>query len=88
MTPEEFDKQFQEWLDKDVGRPSRNFDEWRTKLKDLVEQAKNKNYDEVLKEGDGSASACIPTTSTPRTPTNSSPRPTWQKATSRPPPRS
>src|ERR1019366_9574024 len=28
-----------------------NFDKWRTSLKDLVEQAKNKNYDEVLKEG-------------------------------------
>ena len=52
LAPEEFDKQFLDWLDKDVGQTVANFDKWRTSLKDLVEQAKNKNYDEVLKEGD------------------------------------
>jgi len=52
MTPEEFDKQFLDWLDKDVGKTVANFDEWRTKLKDLAQQAKDKNYDEVLKEGE------------------------------------
>lgn len=52
LEPEEFDKQFLDWLDKDVGQTAANFDKWRTSLKDLVEQAKNKNYDEVLKEGD------------------------------------
>jgi len=52
MAPEEFDKQFLEWLDKDVGKTVMNFDEWRAKLKDLAGQAKNKNYDEVLKEGE------------------------------------
>jgi tetratricopeptide (TPR) repeat protein len=52
MAPEEFDKQFLEWLDKDVGKTVANFDQWRTKLKDLAGQAKNKNYDEVLKEGE------------------------------------
>ena len=52
MEPEEFDKQFFEWLDKDVGKTVGNFDKWRTSLKDLAQQAKNKNYDEVLKEGE------------------------------------
>jgi tetratricopeptide (TPR) repeat protein len=52
MAPEEFDKQFLDWLDKDVGKTVANFDKWRTTLKDVVEQAKNKNYDEVLKEGE------------------------------------
>jgi tetratricopeptide (TPR) repeat protein len=52
MAPEDFDKQFLEWLDKDVGATAANFDQWRAKLKDLAAQAKNKNYDEVLKEGE------------------------------------
>jgi len=52
MAPEEFDKQFLEWLDQSVGKTVANFDQWRTKLKDLAGQAKNKNYDAVLKEGD------------------------------------
>lgn len=52
MAPEEFDTQFLAWLNKDVGQTVANFDEWREKLKDLAAQAKNKNYDTVLKEGD------------------------------------
>src|SRR5712675_582823 len=52
MEPEEFDKQFLGWLDKDVGKTVANFDKWRISLKDLAQQAKNKNYDEVLKEGE------------------------------------
>ena len=51
MTPEEFDKEFQEWLYKGDGQVATRFDEWRTKLKDVVAQAKNHNYDAVLKEG-------------------------------------
>jgi tetratricopeptide (TPR) repeat protein len=51
MTPEEFDKEFQDWLYKGDGQVAAHFDEWRTKLKDVVEQAKNHNYDVVLKEG-------------------------------------
>ncbi len=51
MTPEEFDKEFQEWLYKGDGQVAAHFDEWRTKLKDVVEQAKDHNYDVVLKEG-------------------------------------
>jgi cellulose synthase operon protein C len=52
MSPEEFDKQFMEWLNKDVGETVKNFDAWRKEIKDLVQQAKSKNYDEVLKEGE------------------------------------
>jgi cellulose synthase operon protein C len=52
MESGEFDKQFLDWLDKDVGKTVANFDQWRTTLKDLAQQAKNKNYDEVLKEGE------------------------------------
>src|SRR6202521_3578962 len=52
VAPEEFDKQFLDWLDKDVGKTVTNFDLWRAKLKDLAGQAKKKNYDEVLKEGE------------------------------------
>ncbi len=52
MSPEEFDKQFLEWLNKDVGETVKNFDTWRKEIKDLVQQAKSKNYDEVLKEGE------------------------------------
>src|SRR6185437_9816563 len=51
VTPEEFDKEFQEWLYKGDGQVATHFDEWRTKLKDIVAQAKNHNYDAVLKEG-------------------------------------
>ncbi|HEY6904422.1 MAG TPA: tetratricopeptide repeat protein [Candidatus Acidoferrales bacterium] len=51
MTPEEFDKEFQDWLYKGDGQVAAHFDEWRTKLKDVVAQAKNHNYDAVLKEG-------------------------------------
>jgi tetratricopeptide (TPR) repeat protein len=52
MGPEEFDKQFQQWLDKDLGKTAAGFDEWRKRLKDLAALAKNNQYDEVLKEGD------------------------------------
>ena len=52
MAPEEFDKQFLAWLDLDVGKTVANFDKWRAALKDLVKQARDKNYDAVLKEGE------------------------------------
>jgi cellulose synthase operon protein C len=52
MAPEEFDKQFLDWLNKDVGETVANFDKWRAAVKELVEQAKNRNYDAVLKQGE------------------------------------
>src|ERR1700674_753165 len=52
LSPEEFDKQFLEWLDKDVGKEVANFDHWREGVKQLVQLAKDKKYDEVLKAGE------------------------------------
>jgi thioredoxin-like negative regulator of GroEL len=52
LTPEEFDKQFLDWLDKDVGKEVANFDHWREGVKQLVQLAKEKKYDEVLKTGE------------------------------------
>src|ERR1700730_12282477 len=52
MAPEEFDKQFDQWLDKNVGKAVAGFDEWRAHLKNLVELDKAGNYDDVLKEGE------------------------------------
>jgi tetratricopeptide (TPR) repeat protein len=52
MSPEDFDKAFMEWLYKDVGKTAASFDEWRNQLKELVEAAKAKNWDEVLAKGD------------------------------------
>jgi tetratricopeptide (TPR) repeat protein len=52
MAPEEFDRQFLAWLDKDVGKTVASFDEWRAGLKQLVALARNKQYDDVLREGE------------------------------------
>lgn len=52
MSPEEFDKQFQAWLYKDLGKTAESFDEWRKALKALAASAKSGNYDEVLKGGE------------------------------------
>ena len=51
MKPEEFDKVFLVWLDKQVGRTVANFEEWRKRLKANVALLKDKKYDEVIKEG-------------------------------------
>jgi tetratricopeptide (TPR) repeat protein len=52
MAPGEFDTQFQEWLNKDVGKSAANFAEWTKRLKSLAELAKTGQYDEVLKQGE------------------------------------
>jgi hypothetical protein len=52
VSPEEFDAQYMAWLDKRVGKTVANFDEWRKRLKGLVELAKAKDYGAVLKEGE------------------------------------
>jgi tetratricopeptide (TPR) repeat protein len=52
MAPEEFDTQFEQWLDKNVGKAVAGFDEWRAHLKNLVELEKTGKYDEVLQEGE------------------------------------
>jgi tetratricopeptide (TPR) repeat protein len=52
VTPEVFDQQYMEWLQKRVGKTVAGFDDWRTRLKGLVELDKLKSYDAVLKEGE------------------------------------
>ena len=52
IEPQEFDKQFQDWLDQDVGKMVSSFSEWTKRLKDLAALAKNHQYDEVLKQGE------------------------------------
>jgi len=51
MKPEEFDKLFLEWLDKDIGKTVAGFDEWRKRVRSLAELAKAGKHEEVLKEG-------------------------------------
>jgi cellulose synthase operon protein C len=52
ITPEQFDKEFQDWLYKSLGRTVSSFDQWREALKGLAEAAKEGDYDEALKDGD------------------------------------
>jgi cellulose synthase operon protein C len=52
MEPEEFDKQFMEWLNNQVGKEVANFDQWVKDLKVLAQSAKDKNYDAVLEQGE------------------------------------
>jgi cellulose synthase operon protein C len=52
ITPEEFDRQFLAWLDKDVGQTVARFDEWRAGLKELVALDRDQRYDDVLRKGD------------------------------------
>jgi len=47
LTPEDFDRQFLEWLNNEVGKEAANFDQWRKGLRDMAELAKNHQYDEV-----------------------------------------
>ena len=51
MKPDEFDRQFRDWLDHSIGKTAANFDEWRKRLKDLAELSKSGQYDQVLKQG-------------------------------------
>lgn len=51
ITAAEFDKQFQDWLYQSDGKIAANFADWSARLKDLVQQSRNHNYDAVLKEG-------------------------------------
>lgn len=52
VEPEEFDKAFMEWLDKDLGKTVASFADWATDLKALAQLAKDKQYDQVLQKGE------------------------------------
>jgi cellulose synthase operon protein C len=52
VSPEEFDKQYLQWLDKNYGGQAANFDQTRKALEQMVEAAKQKQYDAVIQEGE------------------------------------
>ena len=52
LTPEEFDKQFQEWLYKGVQSTVDSFTDWTKALKELADLAKAQNYDAILQKGE------------------------------------
>ncbi len=51
ISADEFDKQFMDWLVDDVGKTVKNFEHWRVGIEHLAKLDKDKNYDEVLKDG-------------------------------------
>ena len=50
LSPQEFDKQYLAWIDKQYGAEAAHFDEWRTKLRELVAAEERHDYLTVLKE--------------------------------------
>jgi tetratricopeptide (TPR) repeat protein len=52
LKPEEFDKQFLAWLDADTKRPVDSFDDWRKRIRLVSENAKGKEWDSVISEGE------------------------------------
>ncbi len=52
VSPEEFDKQYLQWIDKSYGTQAANFDQSRKALEHLVEAAKQNQYDAVIQEGE------------------------------------
>jgi len=53
MKPEEFDKQFLAWLEPQTAKTVASYDEWRKGIKTVSEAAKAKNWDEVIRLGEG-----------------------------------
>jgi tetratricopeptide (TPR) repeat protein len=51
MKPEEFDKKFFAWLDKEHGATVKSYAEWTKRWQGLRKTADSKQYDDVIKEG-------------------------------------
>ncbi|HVO97073.1 MAG TPA: tetratricopeptide repeat protein [Bryobacteraceae bacterium] len=51
MKPEEFDKQFLAWLDAQTKRTVDGFDEWKKTVRTIAAFAKDKKWDDVIREG-------------------------------------
>jgi len=51
MKPEEFDKLFFAWLDAQTKRTVDGFDEWKKTVKTMAAAAKEKRWDDVIKDG-------------------------------------
>ena len=52
LSAEDFDTQFQEWLYASVSNTVANYDDWHKRLAKLAGAARNKQYDEVIRDGD------------------------------------
>jgi tetratricopeptide (TPR) repeat protein len=52
VSPEEFDKQYLQWIDKSYGTQAANFDQTRDALQRLAQAAKENHYDAVIQEGE------------------------------------
>ena len=51
LSSEEFDRRFLAWIEAKYGSQAAHFNEWHDELNRLVLEAKQKQYDEVLKDG-------------------------------------
>ncbi len=51
MSPEAFDKEFLEWLHKQIATPLDKFETWSKRARGLSAAAKEKRHDDVIKEG-------------------------------------
>jgi tetratricopeptide (TPR) repeat protein len=51
VSPEEFDKQYLQWLNQRYGTMAANFDEWRKSLERVAEASKLKQDDAVIQQG-------------------------------------
>ncbi|HEX5412545.1 MAG TPA: tetratricopeptide repeat protein [Terriglobia bacterium] len=52
IAPQEFDQQFDAWLSSRIGKTASNLEEWRKRMMELAQLAKNHRYAEILKKGD------------------------------------
>jgi cellulose synthase operon protein C len=52
VSPEEFDKQYLQWIDEKYGAQATNFEQSRKTLEQLVAAAKQNQYDSVIQEGE------------------------------------
>jgi cellulose synthase operon protein C len=52
VSPEEFDKQYLQYVNQRYGTMAANFDAWRKALENVVEAANQKQYDTVLRQGE------------------------------------
>jgi cellulose synthase operon protein C len=52
VSPDQFDKQYLQWIDQRYGKMAAGFDDWRKALEHVVQAANQKQYDGVIEEGD------------------------------------
>jgi tetratricopeptide (TPR) repeat protein len=52
VSPEEFDKQYLQWVNQRYGAMAAGFDQWRKAMEHLAEAANQKQYDAVLRQGE------------------------------------